>query len=86
MDDNILKILVYVLGPLLVGGIGFLIKSTLGRIDMLESEIVTKVSRAEMREAVEDRLLPLREDIHDLKDKVDKIYDFMINNQVSKKL
>lgn len=84
MDDTTVKILIYVIMPLVLmvlSAVGFYVKNQIGRIDMLEAQIVKKVDETQVRQILVDKVDPLREDIAELKSKVDRIYDILIHKE-----
>lgn len=86
MDDTLFK-LAYVLVPLILGGAGFVIRSYItrlsDRLDMLERQMIEKISRPEAKELLSDKVEPIRQDIQELKAKVDKIYDIILDNKLN---
>lgn len=80
MDLVLLKnILLYVILPGICGLVSFFIKSILNRITRIESILNTKVDEQEVRQLLADKVEPLREDVQELKVKLDKIIDILIN-------
>lgn len=66
-------------------GAGFLIRSVLGRISILESRIQDSMSEVKVRQLIQDKYDPIQEDIHEIKDKLNKIFDLYVKTLNSKK-
>lgn len=79
MDDLTQAILIYA-GLPVVAGLGTYIVKTLvlARLDTIEDMLPSKLNEAQVRQLLTDRIEPIREDIHDLKEKLDDIYSLLI--------
>lgn len=86
MDDTILRVL-GASAPFILGGIVWIVKSYItsfsDRLDMLERQIVERITKNEAKELLTDKVEPIRQDIQELKVKVDKIYDIIIDNKLN---
>lgn len=82
MDVDTFKLLLlYGVLPL-IGGIGALfVKTVLSRIEALEKEMPHKYNDGEVRQLLDDKISPIREDIADLKLKIDRIIEFLIKDK-----
>lgn len=49
------------------------------RLNKIEDTLLHKVTEDEVRQILQDKLDPLKTDIHELSDKLDKIYTFLIH-------
>lgn len=81
MDDNLRLILTYVLIPGLVGIGTYFMKNLLARIDEIEKTLTVKVDESKVRQVLEDKISPLREDIQEVKLQVQKIYDLLMHKR-----
>lgn len=82
MDD--IFSLIYKITPLIViicGVIGYLIRVQMGRIDMLEQHMVRKVEEPQVRQIIADKIDPLKEDIQQVNNKLDTIYNILIHKE-----
>lgn len=80
-SDDIRLVVVYGVLPL-VGGIGtFFVKSVLTRLNMLERELPAKPSEQEVRQLMLDKLEPLRDDVKDLNNKIERIIEILIDKK-----
>lgn len=77
MTDNMI-LLVYIAMPLAVGLGGWFMRSTMQRISDLEKSVALKVEEDKVRQLLVDKIEPLREDVQDLKVKLDKIIDLLL--------
>lgn len=53
-------------------------KSIFSRLDILEKDIHNKVEEEKVRQLLADKIDPVREDIQELKNKLDRLMDFLI--------
>lgn len=82
MDD--VFTLVYKITPLIVillGAIGYLIRIQVARIDMLEQRMTQKVEEPQVRQILADKIDPLKEDIQQVNNKLDSIYNILIHKE-----
>lgn len=75
MDWNLVY---YIIGPALIMLGGWLMKSHLERIAVLEREIQHKTTEMEVRIILADKIDPIREDIKELKASTDRILDILL--------
>ncbi len=79
--DLILKV-AYIGIPVIMGTIGFIVREHVSRIKKLERAVseqaVHFVTKEELRQALADKVEPIREDIQEIKSKLDKLYDFLL--------
>ncbi len=66
----------------LILGIGaFVMKTVHSRIDVLERELPHKLNEPAVRQIVSDKIDPIREDIHEIKAKLDRVMDILIERK-----
>jgi hypothetical protein len=78
MDDVTKFLVIYIVPSLVLGVGGFMIKSVLSRLDVVEKVLAEKVEEVDVRRLLADKIEPLSQDIHELNEKLDKIYDYLI--------
>jgi len=71
-------IFLYVLLPGIISVSGYLIKNLMNRIQDLESQLLTKMSEDRVRLLLQDKIEPIKEDLKDIKDTVNKLYELQI--------
>lgn len=76
--DYIKTIIAYGVIPGIIGTVSYMIKTLLNRVESLEKEVPNKLDEREVRQLLGDKIDPLREDIHDLKGKIDRIMELLI--------
>lgn len=81
MDDTLKLMLSYVVIPIIITIVGFIMRTIHSRIDHLEKLVPTKLDQAEVRQIVADKIDPLREDIHEIKAKLDRVMDILIERK-----
>lgn len=64
--------------PSILGFGAFLVKSLLNRISVLENVVSDKISEPRVRELLSDKVDPIREDIQEIKDQLNKITDLLL--------
>lgn len=83
MDIDITLKVAYVVVPILVGLVGVYFRNLEARISKIEEQTQIFVTKAELRQALQDKIEPIREDISEIRDKLDKLYDFLLKQQKS---
>lgn len=79
MNEITEAILIYAALPVLIGLGTYIVKTLiLTRLDTIEDMLPSKLNETQVRQLLTDRIEPIREDIHDLKEKLDNIYDLLI--------
>ena len=78
MDELIRLILVYGAIPLILTLGTYLVRNTFRRLENIEKDVSTKLDEARVRQLLADKIDPLREDVHDLKSQLDKIYSLLL--------
>ncbi len=58
--------------------IAYFFKSTFQRVSNLENKMESTVSEARVRQLMLDQILPLKEDLHEIKQKIDRIFEFYV--------
>lgn len=64
--------------PTIIGLLGWLMKNAYERLVELEHRIDDAVSKTEMRQVLQDQIEPIKEDVQELKVKLDKIIDILL--------
>ena len=78
MDDFLRLLLIYGVLPVILGTGAYAMRSVFQRLTSLEQTVQKKVEEDQVRQLLVDKIEPLREDVQDLKDKIDRIYDFLM--------
>lgn len=81
MNQTMVQIALYVLVPLVTGLVAYIMKTTIGRLDDVEKKASDAVSEAFVRRILDDKIAPIQEDLRDIKDKLDKLFDLYINKK-----
>jgi len=77
MDSYVISGLILILS----GAVSYFIKVlVMERIDMLEQQMPTKMTEAETRLLLSDKIEPIKESMTEIKEKVDKVIDLLITN------
>lgn len=77
--DETLKLLIIYLGIPTILGIGaWIMRSTINRISELEHQIRTKVEEDKVRVILNDKLDPIREDVHEIKVQINRLMDLIL--------
>ena len=80
MDTLISYILPIILSTLL-GMSAFIMKSVFTRLDTLEQKINQAVTEEDVRSLLVDKIDPIKEDIHEIKQAIMKLYDLYFNER-----
>ena len=78
MDEVLRLILVYGAAPIIFGLGAFIMRSAFKRLEEIEKNVLTKLDEQRVRQLLADKIDPLREDVHDLKSQLDKIYTLLL--------
>ena len=78
MDFTITQILMYLAVPLVTALLTHIVRGLMQRIEYLEEKSRTQVNESEVRQILEDKLNPITEDIKFIRDKLEKVTDFLI--------
>lgn len=78
MNENLALFLMYIVAPVIVAMGSYLMSTFLNRISTLEKTMVNKVEEPEVRQILADKIDPLREDISELKNKIELIYSLLL--------
>jgi septation ring formation regulator EzrA len=76
---DLVQVFLYIILPLLSGLGSFLLKNMYDRIDMLEKRLRDTMTEQEVRQLLGDKIDPVQDNIKEIKEKIDKLYDFMMN-------
>ena len=76
--DISLTLLIYIAVPIIAGVVGMFIKSIQSDILVLQEKIQHMTTEPEVRQLLDDKITPIRDDIHEIKEKLDKIFDLYI--------
>ena len=79
--DVSLTVLIYIAVPIISGVVGMFIRTLLGDIAVLKADLQTKTTEPQVRQILEDKIDPLVSDIHEIKEKLDKIFDLYIQDR-----
>jgi hypothetical protein len=79
MESLIVSLATYLGVPAILGIGGWAMKTVSSRLSALEDEMVERTTDKQVRQIVSDKIDPLREDIHELKAKLDKIVDLLLS-------
>lgn len=77
------QVFLYVILPLVSGLGSFLLKTMHDRIDMLEKRMQDRMTEQEVRQLLGDKIDPVQENIKEMKEKMDKIYDLLMTGKGS---
>lgn len=79
MDETTRLVLFYCVIPSAIGLGTWAMRSVMQRITDLEKSLPNKIEEEQVRTLLVDKLEPMREDIKELKDKVDKLIEMLLN-------
>ncbi len=79
--DDITKIIFGTVISSIMLIIGGFVKTIYGRVDHLEKQLPMKLDQQEVRQIVADKIDPMREDIHEIKAKLDRVMDILIDKK-----
>lgn len=77
--DTSLVILAYIICPLAVAFIGYLMKSHLEEVAELKEKIAHFMTESQVRQVLEDKLDPLKEDISEIKATLNHILTMLVD-------
>lgn len=78
MEPILIQLLTFIGIPALLGIGGFVMRSYVSRIDALEQVSKTKLDEPQIRQIIADKIDPIREDVQELKVKLDTIIELLI--------
>ncbi len=78
MTLEVITVILSVLGPAVLGTVSYVYTKQDKRIDMLERLTNEKMSEEKTRQLLNDKLEPVREDLLEIKAKIDKITDHLL--------
>lgn len=67
------------IGSGVFGLFAYFVRVQMQRLDTLEQQIITKMTEEETRQILSDKVDPIKEDMAEIKLKVDKVIDLLIN-------
>lgn len=70
-----------ILSPIISGFVMYFIYSFNSRLTSLEDRIQSFVTDTEVRHILNDNLNPVREDIRDIRQKIDRLLEFYLNER-----
>lgn len=79
MDESIRMVVFYIIVPIVFTLIGFIARNFHMRLSQLEVEMPKKLDQSEVRQIVADKIDPIREDIHEIKEDLGKLIDLLIH-------
>jgi hypothetical protein len=65
--------------PIVAGLVAYLYKDLRVDITMLKNEVQQKTTEAQVRQIIEDKVVPLKEDLQEIKQILDKIQDYLLS-------
>jgi len=81
MSELVEGLLIYIAAPTLLAIGGYMVQTVTSRLGKLEEDMSKKVSQEDVRQLVADKIDPIREDIHEVKTKLDKVMDILITRK-----
>ena len=78
MDIGLLKDLLWVIVPLVGGLLTYFYKEIKSDITMLKQDVATKTSETQVRQIIQDKVDPLKEDLNEIKQSLIKITDHIM--------
>ena len=81
MSIDIINIVVYSSASLILTMGTFIIRNVLLRIDSLEERMREAVTEQQVRQVLQDRYEPVLEDIKEIKEKLNKLFDLYVDAQ-----
>ena len=63
---------------MVAGAMAWAIKALISRLDEMQRQITNKVTEPELRQILDDKIVPIKESMADVKMTVDKAYDLLI--------
>ncbi len=67
--------------PTIIGIIAFIVKVTImNRITAMEEQLQESLSDQQTRQLIADKIEPMKEDLHELKSQLDKLFDRLLNH------
>lgn len=79
MDIDLLLKLSYILVPICLSAAGYFVRAILKRLDVVEAKLEKTITESEVRQLLADKIEPLREDVLEIKRKIDRIFDLLLN-------
>ena len=70
--------LIIAIGTMVAGAMAWAIKALISRLDEMQRQITNKVTEPELRQILDDKIVPIKESMADVKMTVDKAYDLLI--------
>lgn len=79
MDLDFIIRICYIAIPAAIAGISILIKVTItNRLNKLEDQATTYVTKEELRQTLADKIEPMKEDLSEIKQQLVKVYDLLL--------
>lgn len=60
--------------PIIIGLIGFIIRHIQQRLDLIEKKLDKTMTKEEVRQTVDDKVYPIREDLTEIKDAIRQLF------------
>lgn len=70
--------LIIAIGTMVAGAMAWAIKALISRLDDMQRQITSKVTEPELRQILDDKVVPIKESMADVKVTVDKAYYLLI--------
>jgi hypothetical protein len=79
--DTLISYILPIILSTLLGMSAFIMKSVFTRLDTLEQKINQAVTEEDVRSLLVDKIDPIKEDIHEIKQAIMKLYDLYFNER-----
>lgn len=67
--------------PSVLGVVAYIVRAQMQRLDLLEQQMPMKMTEAEVRQVLADKVDPIKESMVEIKEKVDKVIDLLLKNK-----
>lgn len=81
VTEVLLQIGVFIGLPGVLAVLAWVFKNSLSRIEYIERKLEKTMSEADVRQIIADKLDPIREDVQEIRKKIDKLFDLYVNNK-----
>jgi len=85
MDSSLSQIIMYCLVAVLTGAVGFIFSKIEARLTSLENRMLNTITEKETRQILSDKIDPLKEDMKEIKDSINKLMDLALADRVKPK-
>ncbi len=84
MAFDILSVIPGTLTTLVLGFVGYTYKRNADKVDVLEHKVNERLTEESVRLIINDKIDPVREDLQEIKVKIDKLSDKIIEVQIQR--